>query len=600
MCALSTIGAGGLSASTLNQIIQAEMDTRSQPLARLKTQKDNLEVQRAVYVDLQTQLGNLKDAASALLSTNSSSAINQKTLTSSNTDYVSATASSNAGAGVYTLSNVKLAQAHVVASARQVYANQSLGITGTFYLGGAATASVGAVTGGSNTVAAFDTGSVKIGQTQLGTDDYSVELRTNTSGAVEFRLVNKHGEAQNIADAGSDGTYTDGWQALGDVKDQDADGNYVYDTGRGMKIKFASNAPTVSSPILLGTAASGHYTAQGARIDVTATNTLQDIRAAINSATYADGNGVQASVVDNQLVLTAETMGADHKITGADSDGVLQKLGMYTLAEGQTWNGATWGTQLQEGKDGSLTINNINVTGLESNTGLTNVISGVTLNLKKATDSTTSSVSLTVNNDNAAVTSQINAFITQFNATTKYLDAKTAVTQNSDGKTYTAQALAGDTVFQSLKIKMISDMSRTPAGLSPTAPKSLADMGLSFDADTMQLKVSDSSKLQQALSTNRSGVSQFFDGLLSKSTGLLNRINMFTGDTSANNTGILAQSITTFDKTDKLLASEIDDMNTRLTAQETQLTNYYSSMLAQLADMQNQASYVASLLNYTG
>jgi flagellar hook-associated protein 2 len=323
------------------------------------------------------------------------------------------------------------------------------------------------------------------------------------------------------------------------------------------------------------------YTAQGAEITLESTDTLQDVRTKINAATYAAGNGIQASIIDNQLILSAGRVGYDIEHGGA----LLGPSGLRLLDAGGAWS-----QTLQESSAASLKVNGIPVTRY-SNTGLTDVIAGVTLNLMKATE-TGEKVTLSISDDNGAVTNQINAFVNRFNDLTGYLASKTAVTQNADGKTYTRAALAGDTVFETLRLSLISDLIKSQSGLSATAPSSLRQIGLTFN-DELKLSVSNTSALQAALSSDRAGVAELLDRVFSETSGVLHRLGVFTGMSGGE--GIMSKSIARLDAEKQTLSGRISEMEERLTAQEQLLTSKYSTILSQLAEMQSQQSYLAGL-----
>ena len=574
--ALNTVGTSGLSASTLNQIIAQTMAVQRRPLDLMQTEQDQLSVQRTIYSDLQSILTNLNTQAQSFLSSSSSSIMGQKAITSSDSATVSATASTSASAGVYTISDIVLAKAHSVRSGSFTYADQALGLTaGTFVIGGVATrnaalttkegAPLSAVTAGADTDPAS-------GQTELGTDSYYVEFQQQDS-AWKFRLVNSQGQAMSIADGSDTDSYTSGWQDFADVK------NTTYDTGRGLKLTFGDSDPTQT---FMGTAAPTiAYHAEGASISVTSSDTLEDIADKVNDASYASGNTVQATIVNKQLVFLAEKAG--YTIEGSGSPLGAGQLGMTGNDDG---DGDGWNATLTASTAASFKVNNLSVTRY-SNTGLTDVINGVTLDLLKATSG--ESIKLTVKDDNTAITDQLDAFAARFNALTKYLDAKTAVTLNSDGKTYTRGALAGDSIFTSLRLSLMTDLNKSVSGLSADAPTSLREIGISFD-DSLQLTISDSSALSAALSNNRSGVAELFDKVFSESEGLLRRVNQFTGST-----GIMSRALTRMDSESKDLTSRMKDLTSRLTDQEAMLTSRYSKMLQQLALMQAEATSISSL-----
>jgi flagellar hook-associated protein 2 len=143
--ALTTIGSSSstttsaLTASYLNQLISQTMTLRAQPLTYLKQEQDRLEVQRAVYEDLQGYMNTLRTQSERLTSTSSTTyALGQKKATSSDQTIITASTGSTATVGTYTISDVTLAQAHQVRSDRKfAYVDEALGLSGEFAIGGA-------------------------------------------------------------------------------------------------------------------------------------------------------------------------------------------------------------------------------------------------------------------------------------------------------------------------------------------------------------------------------------------------------------------------------------------------------------------------------
>ena len=111
-----------------------------------------------------------------------------------------------------------------------------------------------------NTVTGFVTSEVTSGKTQLATDTYHVEIQDSGGGNMQFRVVDSNGTAVSIYDAATDDgtTYTSGWQDVGDMLGNFADG--VVDTGRGLTITFGTTeASYTAGTQALGTAAKVVY-----------------------------------------------------------------------------------------------------------------------------------------------------------------------------------------------------------------------------------------------------------------------------------------------------------------------------------------------------
>jgi len=164
-----------------------------QPIDRLAQQKDTLEAKVSVYRDMQTLLSDLQTLAEDFQTSGTIFGMRRATVSNapSGTTVLTATAARSAATGSYDISVTTLALAHRVRSDQQLYANQALGLSGTFTLGGAAARAASTVATISNTVTGFGTAAPASGQRELGTGDYYVEVRENGTGSGdwEFRGV---------------------------------------------------------------------------------------------------------------------------------------------------------------------------------------------------------------------------------------------------------------------------------------------------------------------------------------------------------------------------------------------------------------------------
>jgi flagellar capping protein FliD len=305
------------SAAGIETLIQQMTVVQREPLKRLTTLKDDLTIRSAIYDDIKSKLDALRTANKELMG--ESDVFTKRTSTSSDAKVGSISTTGSPGIGQYSLTVNRLAQGHRILSNRQAQSDVALGMSGSFVVGGAAARTVSNGTTVTDTVNAFSTVStIRTGEKELGNGRYFVEVRNE--GTPQFRLVDENGEAVRIA-SGSGNSMTNGWQDLSKVAGRG------FDTGRGLQINFGNGPYTTG---LKGSgAAAVDFTAQGPTIPVTAGSSLNSIRDAINTASYADGNQVSASIVDHTLILTSARTGSSSRIALADSSGsVLSSLGL--------------------------------------------------------------------------------------------------------------------------------------------------------------------------------------------------------------------------------------------------------------------------------
>ena len=538
------------------QLISNLMVIERQPLKRVTTQRDEINVRRGAYGDVSGYLRELQGLAKKLTSASPEYALATArqatvTATTSGTTVVTASAGALAQPGIYDLTVTRLATRDVARSNQQATADQALALSGTIRLGGAAERQVSDAVTAATPVSGFTVSSVEAGHTELGDSTYSVETRQD-SGVWQFRLVNAEGRAVSVRQADGSG-YTSGWQTA-------PTGASAFDTGRGLTVNF-SGAPTTAQNWQSG-AASVNYQAQGTLLVVGAGDTLNTLASAINNATYAEGNAVTASVVDRQLVLTAAHTGSAYKVRAQDATGtVLTSLGV--LAGGQLAHDTA-------GVNAAFSVNGINVVR-STNTGLDDVITGVSLSL--AADAEGRTAKLTVSSDTSTARAAIDAFVAKFNSVQAYLQAKTSITADKTGDTttYTRGTLARDSVFGDMRTELFSRfMSSSP---NASQYQSLRAIGLTID-DSLQASVSNATLLETALKDNPTDVGRVLDRALGDLDTYLNRFTQV-------NTGYLDQAV-------KTLTSEIDQANVDITSENARLTTKEANLVTQFSAVQAQ------------
>lgn len=564
--------------SYFTNIIADLMLWERQPLTRLQQQRDRLNARSNAYNEVNAKLSSLQSSVQALISTdafNELKAGRSAAVSNVASGYTVLTASvtSAATAGAYDIVVTTLAQAQRVRSAQQAYSDQGLGLAGTLLLGGEAARSVADEVNITDTVIDFAMASIASGQKELSRGSYYVETRNDATYGWQFRLVDSAGKAVSVQQGSSD-EYSADWQSI-------PTGGGVYDTGRGLTINFDDGVdPYQAGSRASGTAASVSYSAQGASIAIAATDSLNAIATKINSAVYSENDGVVASVVDRQLVLAAAHPGTSYSIRAQDSTGsVLQTLDVISAPN-------TFAHQLQSAGNAVFTVNGLSV-ARSQNSSLTDVISGVTLNL--APDAEGRSATLTVKADWGGARSAINGFITNFNGAIAYLEQKTALVQASTGPTptYNRGVLADDSIFSELRGDLFASFMNTFSTSGEF--DSLREIGLTID-DNLKASVSDAAKLEQALNEDFAGVVELMDRAMGGLDTLLSR---FTGDGSDNS--YLDSAVDGLGSQLTMVDMGIADLNTRLADREQYLYDQYAEIQSLLLSMSYTQQMWASI-----
>jgi len=443
----------GLTASSINTLIQATLATQREPIKTLTSKKDTLTIEKAIYNDLKGKLTTLKGVVENLISTGSDTTFDDVSVTSTKDsdgdDVVTATATSAATNGKYIVDETTLATAHQVRSDQVTSITDDLDLEGAFTLNGA-----------SITIVATDS---------------LVEVMTKINAA-------DYGEPESKSVASTYATELD----IGTVSDE-------------LRADFLLEGITLSSDATVSTVT------EDTRWLITDHQKTYSIRAGESQLDiYRGGRGVNATIVDNQLVLETENTGAGNVILANGT--ILQGSGAAGTGLGLLTAPDTFKhTALESAGDATFDVNGITVTRA-LNTGLDDVIRGVTLNL--LSDEGTE---INVTSDHVAINAKIAAFVYNINDIAPYLKAKTGTTVDTDNETYTRGALAGKSIFSTLRMNLVTTLN-TEATVGSL--KRLSDIGITVGDG---LKVSlDSTKLNSMLESNLEDVVQLFDDIMDK------------------------------------------------------------------------------------
>lgn len=540
-------------APTFQTAIKTIIDSESGPLNRAKAQKDQIEVRRGIYVDMKTNFDALQSAIKALISTDSSYGVKSASKHTiipgtAGASVISATVTETASAADYDIAVTTLAKAQSKASSAASSPDVALGKSGTFWLGGNGTSSVTATP--NDSVSNVVTSTIASGQRELGTGSYTLQVR-DSSGVRQFRLVDADGNAVSIRNQ-SGTNYTNDWQNMS---------SGAYDTGRGLNLTLNTLGTTTSTSLA--------YTAAGTSITINPSDTMRNIASAINAASQPDGRDFKASIVANKLVLTGVKTGENHGMLFTDGAG----LG--------------FGADLQPAQNAQFTVNGMSVSRA-SNTNITDLIDGVTLNLASDAEGKTARLSVAASYEKAS--GLVKAMVDKFNAAVSHLKDKLASTSKigEDGRTtYTRGPISGDIGISSLRLDMISRLNRNITNSGSL--KNLSEIGITFDKD-MKLTL-DSTKLNDAMKTQFSDVTALLDTAMGDLNTLTSRF--------AGSSGTLSRTLTSIDDQRKSYEARITKYNENLTIRKQTLYNQYLSFQSQIADYGRTAEWLGMFTGTT-
>jgi len=337
---------------------------------------------------------------------------------------------------------------------------------------------------------------------------------------------------------------------------------------------YASETSTVGSGQLTITSGGGNFT-----VSVAGTDTLQNIRDNINSA--SGNSNVQASIVNvdngsggtvSKLVLTSKTTGSANTINVAvaDSDGNnTDTSGLSALATNNL-------TQLAAAQDAVIQVDGMQVT--RSTNSISDAVTGLTLNLNKAQIGT--KVAVTVGEDSTPVVNDLQAFVKKYNALQSTYSSQTSYNSQSNK----AGPLLGDAtaqgMFESLRSALGNNLVSNPGSV-----QNLADVGIQIDKNGVMTL--DQTKAESALKSDPKAVKT----LLSDATnGLASRVD--------NQLKPYLQYGGIFDTRQQSINSEISRNKDQQTALQGQLKQYRQNLLNEYNSMDTMVGQMKSTLAY--
>lgn len=308
-------------------------------------------------------------------------------------------------------------------------------------------------------------------------------------------------------------------------------------------------------------------------IDISAADSsLTGIRDAINNAKA----GVSASVInvgngEYRLSITSNDTGKDNGMTlSVSGDSALQSFMGYDGTGGGMKESVT-------AQNAELTVNNVAI--VNSSNTISDALEDITLNLN---DVTTGNQTLTITQDNTKAQAAIKDWVTAYNAlqdTFSSLTKYTAVDPGSDAQSTSNGALIGDSTLRTIQTQLKSALSNTA---SASAFKTLAQIGITSDPSTGQLKIDDT-KLTAALKKDSADVGQLIVGD-GKKTGITTNIGSnltswlsSTGIIQAAKDGV-SKTLNKLTKDYNAASDIIDQKVARYKAQFTQLDVLMSSL----------------------
>ena len=414
-----------------------------------------------------------------------------------------------------------------------------------------------------------------------------IALKEERQGAYQTK-ISKYGELSSLLDTlktASEGlkTSTDFAARAAEASDEDicnvtassaaSEGNYVVVvTDLAQAYRAASSAVATETTTIASGGGNFSFqvgTGDAVTVAVDATTTLENLAAAINTAT----DDAEASVINDgtgyRLVLKSAASGAGNGITVTEN---ATTLGMPT-------GPVSGGQVLQAAQDAVFTIDGLPMT--RSSNNVEGAISGVSITLKGEGTST-----LSVTNDTAAVQEKIEAYVNAYNAVVTLVSANVAY--NSESKT--ASAFTGEATAREIVNRLQSIVGSSVPGL-PTGLRTLSQIGISTQSDgTLKL---DTSVLAGKLASDLDGVSDLFNA----EGGVASSMYDYVDDVTDSISGALTYRTKGLESIVSSLSDEIELAESRLEAREESLIQQFAKLEALMSSYATQSSYLASIIS---
>jgi flagellar hook-associated protein 2 len=307
----------------------------------------------------------------------------------------------------------------------------------------------------------------------------------------------------------------------------------------------------------------------------------KSVSALVTTSVFAPTTG------NSKLSFTAKESGYDNRLIMSDISGsALNFLGLTSSVLSSRTQIATdddagfmyTATSSTDNElNSKLTFNGINIQ--RSSNSIDDLVSNVTFDLKSVMDVSDNDVSVAVDIDKDTIKGKVQDFIKQFNETYTYIKNRTSSDSLGRG------IFAGDTTATSLMNKLSSVVMSKVDGLSDENLEYLSEVGISFDPTT-GLTLSDSSKLENAITNTPSQVADLFNSENGIAASLYTTLDAYVGAD-----GTIANLRAANDKNLNYLNDRITAINESIDKSASVLRNQYEQLQMQLVSLLSNQNF---------
>ncbi|MCA9766043.1 MAG: flagellar filament capping protein FliD [Carnobacterium sp.] len=320
-------------------------------------------------------------------------------------------------------------------------------------------------------------------------------------------------------------------------------------------------------------------------IDIKPKDSLKDIIGKINEQTKV--SGIQAKIVDKQIILTDTKMGKRSFTIGGD---LVDELGLNT--------------KILDGQPSEIIVDGITITS-DSNT-VEDAIDGVTLTLKGLSE-TDKPMTVTVKEDTAKTEKAIQDVVDQYNSILDFIGTQLDIGDPSAEKNKTG-ALVGDSSLIRLETGLRSLMTANVNNGS-TSVKNMKDLGISVDREGKATL--DTKKLKEALANDPAAVKNLFftpektaPGIegepavkINEENGMAQKMRSLIDSYISDKTGIITNKSNTFDNEIKDISKSITSFNERLEKKRANYIAMFTRLDTVMMQAESQMAYLSSQFN---
>jgi len=576
-----------ISTATINTLVSSFTINQSQkiitPLLNNKSKYVNLS---STYSTFSSKLSSFKSVLTNLKLTGTDSLFSEKSATTSNSSFVTASASSSASKGAYAFRVSQLAKSDIAMST-DLTSSTANSITGTH------TFSIKTGDGSNVTFTASETNQTIMEKiaAAINSDKAVIQSDAKTastaySGGASSFVIDLNGTSTTISVNGG-GTYED---LINEIVTN------INNNISGVTAKKVLDSPITGDVSLnLTVDDSSNY------ISVTS-STGFDIVTDLNisavkekgASGVATASAFSPTSTTFQLSITSKQTGVDYRIKDLSDSGsstalaaVGLNLGTTRTSFDQSSNPDIAGFLYSDITDANNQLNakfDFNGLTLQRNSNsVSDLVTGVTFKLNSVMQTSDTTVNMTVANNVSSIKTSVEDFISKFNDIYTFLRENTKSTLTGRG------LLIADSNASSI-LNDLSAVSYTQvSGLSAGKLNMLNQIGITFSSAS-GLSISDSNLLESKIAEDASQVEAIFNSTNGIANTLYTKIDPYLGAA-----GYLALAQSTFDNNISAYNDRIGNAQKRINKSADFLRKTYQKLQTQLANLLATQSMLSSI-----